>query len=207
MSSRLMPPKVGSSAAMISTSLSGSRLGDLDVEDVDAGELLEQDALAFHHRLGGQRADVAQAQHGGAVGDHRHQVAAGGELGRGGGIATISFAGGGDAGRIGERQVALGGQRLGRRRPRSSRVGVCDGSEARFRSVHPPSSPPRHPLTKRAANWGSPMGGNITFSIEPASLVRPRRLELPRLAALAPQASASTNSAMAAPVDAAGDTK
>src|SRR6478735_6005407 len=31
-------------------------------------------------------------------------------------------------------------------------------------------------------------------------LVRPRRLELPRLAALAPQASASTNSAMAAPV-------
>ncbi len=30
-------------------------------------------------------------------------------------------------------------------------------------------------------------------------LVRPRRLELPRLAALAPQASASTNSAMAAP--------
>ena len=46
-------------------------LGDLDVEDVDAGELLEQDALAFHHRLGGERADGAQAQHGGAVGDHR----------------------------------------------------------------------------------------------------------------------------------------
>ena len=29
-------------------------LGQLDVEDVDAGELLEQDALAFHDRLGGQ---------------------------------------------------------------------------------------------------------------------------------------------------------
>src|SRR6187399_940259 len=35
-------------------------------------------------------------------------------------------------------------------------------------------------------------------------LVRPRRLELPRLAALAPQASASTNSAMAAPVRCGG---
>ena len=29
---------------------------DLDVEHVDAGELLEQDGLAFHHRLGRQRA-------------------------------------------------------------------------------------------------------------------------------------------------------
>jgi hypothetical protein len=52
MSSRLMPPKVGSSAAMMSTSLSGSVSFDLDVEHVDAGELLEQHGLAFHHRLG-----------------------------------------------------------------------------------------------------------------------------------------------------------
>src|SRR6185369_15794374 len=29
-------------------------LVDLDIENVDAGELLEQHALAFHHRLGGQ---------------------------------------------------------------------------------------------------------------------------------------------------------
>ena len=35
-------------------------LGQLEVEDVDAGELLEQHALAFHHRLGGERADGAQ---------------------------------------------------------------------------------------------------------------------------------------------------
>jgi hypothetical protein len=48
--------------------LVGVALVDLDVEHVDAGELLEQHALAFHHRLAGQRADVAQAQHGGAVG-------------------------------------------------------------------------------------------------------------------------------------------
>ena len=39
----------------------------LDVEDVDVGESLEQDALALHHRLRGERADVAQAEHGGAV--------------------------------------------------------------------------------------------------------------------------------------------
>ena len=78
MSSRLMPPKVGSSAATISTKRSMSRRVHFQVEDVDAGEFLEEDGLAFHHRLGGQGADIAQAQHGGAVGDHRHQVAAGG---------------------------------------------------------------------------------------------------------------------------------
>ena len=82
MSSRLMPPKVGSSAAMMSTSLSGSRLVDLDIEDVDAGEFLEQDRLALHHRLGGERADRAQAEHGGAVGDHGDEIAAAGQTGR-----------------------------------------------------------------------------------------------------------------------------
>ena len=49
--------------------LVGIVLGELDVEHVDAGELLEQHALAFHHRLGRQRADVAQSQHRRAVGD------------------------------------------------------------------------------------------------------------------------------------------
>ena len=34
----------------------------LDVEDVDAGEFLEQNRLAFHHRLGRERADRAEAQ-------------------------------------------------------------------------------------------------------------------------------------------------
>ena len=52
------------------------RLGvDFDVEDVDAGELLEQHGLAFHHRLGGERAEIAQPEDGGAIGDHRNQVA------------------------------------------------------------------------------------------------------------------------------------
>jgi len=51
-------------------------LVDLDVEHVDAGELLEQAGLALHDRLAGQRADVAQAQYSRAIGHHRHQVAA-----------------------------------------------------------------------------------------------------------------------------------
>ena len=113
MSSRLMPPKVGSSAAMMSDQLVGVLLVQLDVEHVDAGELLEQAALAFHHRLARQRADVAQAEHRRAVGDDGDQVAARGELA---GLARVGddrLARVGDAGRIGQRQVALGGHRLG----------------------------------------------------------------------------------------------
>ncbi len=50
--------------------------GDLDVEHVDAGELLEQNRLALHDRLRCQRSDIAKAEHGGAVGDHRDQIGA-----------------------------------------------------------------------------------------------------------------------------------
>ena len=81
MSSRLMPPKVGSSAEIDSTMRSTSGRVDLDVEDVDAGEFLEQHRLAFHHRLGGERADIAEAEHGRAVGDHADQVGAAGVVG------------------------------------------------------------------------------------------------------------------------------
>ena len=114
MSSRLMPPNVGSSAA--TTSISWSRIvrGDLDVEHVDAGEFLEQDRLAFHHRLAGERADVAEPEHRGAVGDHRDEVGARGQFGGLRRIGGDRLAGGGDAGRIGERQVALVAERLGR---------------------------------------------------------------------------------------------
>ncbi len=49
---------------------------DFEVDGVDIGEALEQHRLAFHHRLGGGRAQIAQAQNRGAVGDDRHQVAA-----------------------------------------------------------------------------------------------------------------------------------
>ena len=59
---------------MISSAFVG---GQFDIEDVDIGEAFEQDALAFHDGLAGGRADVAESQDGGAVGDHGHQVAFG----------------------------------------------------------------------------------------------------------------------------------
>ena len=115
MSSRLMPPKVGPSRRTQLTNSSTSVRVDLEVDAVDVGEALEQDRLALHHRLGGEGAQVAQAQDGGAVGDHGHQVAAGGVVVGGVGVLLDREAGGGDAGRVGERQVAGGGQRLGGR--------------------------------------------------------------------------------------------
>src|SRR5690606_1280324 len=88
---------------------------DFDVEDIDVGELLEQDALAFHHRLGRQRADRTQPQHGGAVGDDRDQVTAGGNGGGRVRIGDDRFARRRYPGRIGQGQIALVGKRLRRR--------------------------------------------------------------------------------------------
>ena len=87
--------------------------GDFDVEDVDPGEFLEQDRLAFHHGLGGQRADIAEPEHCGTVGDHRDQIGPGGQRRRFGRIVGDLGAGRRDAGRIGQCQVALVGERLG----------------------------------------------------------------------------------------------
>jgi hypothetical protein len=76
MSSRLMPPKVGSSAAIISTSLSDVGFIDFDIDRIDVREFFEQDGFAFHHRFGGERADIAEAENGGAVGNDGNEVAA-----------------------------------------------------------------------------------------------------------------------------------
>ena len=89
-------------------------LVDFDVEDIQAGELLEQYRLAFHHRLGGERADVAQTQHGGAVGDHAHEVAARGVVEGIGRIGNDFLAGSGHARRIRQGQVALVRKLFGR---------------------------------------------------------------------------------------------
>src|SRR5690606_10750783 len=58
----------------------GIRVGfvDLDIENVDACKLLEQDGLAFHDGLGGQRANGSQSQHCRAVCDDTDKVATGG---------------------------------------------------------------------------------------------------------------------------------
>ena len=88
---------------------------DLEIDAVDVGKALEQHGLAFHHGLGAQSAEIAEAEHGRAVRNHRDHIA----LGR----VFIGFcrvcldrkAGRRHTGRIGERQITLGGQRLGGR--------------------------------------------------------------------------------------------
>ena len=71
-----MPPKVGFERGDDVDEALDVALLDLDVEHVDAGELLEKDGLAFHHRLAGERADGAEPENGGAVRDHADEIAA-----------------------------------------------------------------------------------------------------------------------------------
>ena len=88
-------------------------LRHLDVEDVDASKLLEENGLAFHYRLGGERTDVAKPQHRRPVRDHTDQIAPRRQPGHGGRIARDLLAGMRDTGRIGECQVRLICHRLG----------------------------------------------------------------------------------------------
>ena len=87
---------------------------DFDVENVNAGELLEEHALAFHHGLAGQRADVTQTQHGGAVGDDGHQIAPGRQGVGFGRVLDNGVTCGCHTGRVGQGQITLGSQRFGR---------------------------------------------------------------------------------------------
>ena len=48
-----------------------------DIEHINTGKQLEQNPLAFHHRLGRQRTQIAKAQDGSAITDHGHQIALG----------------------------------------------------------------------------------------------------------------------------------
>jgi hypothetical protein len=87
---------------------------DFQIDRIDVRETLEQNGLAFHHRLAAERAQIAQSQHRRAVGDHGHEIALGRVVvGRVGILGDVQ-ARPRHAGRIGERQIARGGQRLGR---------------------------------------------------------------------------------------------
>ncbi len=114
MSSRLMPPKVGSRRAMASTKGS-TAVSSTSMSITSMPEnFLKSAGLALHHRLRGQRADVAEAEDGGAVRDHRDEVGAAGVERRRRGVLLDRRAGVGDAGAVGEGEVALGRHRLGR---------------------------------------------------------------------------------------------
>ena len=114
MSSRLMPPKEGPRIAHAVDELVGVLGVDLEVDGIDVGEALEQHRLAFHHRLRGQRAEIAEAEDGGAVGDDGDHVAARRVVEGAARIFGDGLDRHGDARRIGERQVALRRHRLGR---------------------------------------------------------------------------------------------
>ncbi len=90
------------------------RLVHLDVEDVDARELLEQDTLPLHDGLAGESTDVAESKNGRAVGDDGDQIASRRVAVREIGILLDLEAGDRDAGRVGEGQLVLGRQALGR---------------------------------------------------------------------------------------------
>ncbi len=84
---------------------------DAERDGVDVAECLKQSAFAFHNRHAGFRADVAEAEHRGAVGDDGNEVAAAGQV-----VALIDVllnlkAGLSDAGRIGKRKIVAGFQR------------------------------------------------------------------------------------------------
>ncbi len=87
----------------------------LDVEDVDVGEALEQDRLALHHRLAGERADVAEAEHRRAVGNDGDEVALVGVAVGVGRVAVDLPHRFGHAGGVSQREIV--GARKGLRRP------------------------------------------------------------------------------------------
>ena len=89
-------------------------LGDFDVEYIDAGEFLEQNRFAFHHRFRGKRADIAETENRRTVRQDGDQVLANGQARRFLRILRYRQASGGNAGRISKRKVALGGERLRR---------------------------------------------------------------------------------------------
>ena len=48
---------------------------DLKVNRIHIGKTLEQNRLAFHHRLGGQRTKIAKPENGRTIRDHRNHIA------------------------------------------------------------------------------------------------------------------------------------
>ena len=78
---------------------------DHEREAVDAAEVLEEQALALHHRHAGLGADVAHAEHARAVADDGHRVGLVGVLVDLLGILLDVEAGSGDAGRVPDAEV------------------------------------------------------------------------------------------------------
>ena len=85
---------------------------NLEIDGIDIGEALEEHGLAFHDRFRGERAQIAKAQNGGAIGDDGDEIALGRIIIGGIGIFSDGADRHGDARAIGQRQIALGGHGL-----------------------------------------------------------------------------------------------
>ena len=127
---------------------------EADREGVDAGELLEQAALALHHRHRRARADVAEAEHRRAVGDDRHRVALDRVLE---GLVLVfgdRLADARHARRVGHREVVARLQRAACCAVRSCRrraAGTCD------RSCRSPRRPAARAIAARiCSQWSCP---------------------------------------------------
>ena len=76
-----------------------------DIKGIDVGETFEENRLAFHHRLSRQGADVAQPEHGGAIGHNPYEVATRRVLAGCIWILLNLEAWNRNAGRVGQRQI------------------------------------------------------------------------------------------------------
>ena len=100
-------------------------LRELEVEHIDAGELLEQYRLAFHHRLGGEWANIAEAEYSGTVGHHSHHIGAPGQAA---GLLRIigdRHTGRSHTGRVGQGKFVLIGEALGGHHGDFAGAGEC----------------------------------------------------------------------------------
>ena len=111
MSSRLIPPKPGAIAVDGRDDLVHVLRVEADRQGVDAAELLEQHRLALHHRQRRLGADVAEPEHGRAVGDDGDRVLLDREVPDLRGVLGDRRADAGDARRVRHREVVARLQR------------------------------------------------------------------------------------------------
>ena len=86
---------------------------DLQIDRVHIGKALEEHGFAFHHRFRCQSTEIAEPKDCGAVGDHRHHVAARRIVESAAWIFRDCIDRHGHAWRIGKRKIALSRHRLG----------------------------------------------------------------------------------------------
>ena len=104
--------------ARLAPSFGGINLEDIsaprcfEIEGIDVGEALEEDRLALHHRLRGERAKVAETEDRGAIGDDADEITLRRVVERAARILGDREHRHGDSRRIGEREIPLGRHRL-----------------------------------------------------------------------------------------------